>query len=232
MITRLVLLPGMHGTGELFSDFVRMMLESPHMEAPHYPTDASLSYSQLLAVVQSFVPSSAPYFLLAESYSTPLAIQFAATNPPNLRGLILCAGFAASPIRGWRKLLASLIGPLVFRLPLSKAAVSYYLVGRSAPESLQTAVRSAIRSVEPAVFAARLLQVLEVDARAELAQVIAPILYLQATDDRLVPASCLEEIQRIKPQTEVVKIAGPHLILQREPEKTAKAIARFMEQLG
>jgi pimeloyl-ACP methyl ester carboxylesterase len=117
MIQRLVLLPGMHGTGELFSEFMKMIPEPKHIEALHYPTDVSPSYSQLLGAVEFFVPASEDFVLLAESYSTPLAIQFAATDPPNLKGLILCAGFAASPIRGWRKLLAWVIAPLVFRLP-------------------------------------------------------------------------------------------------------------------
>ena len=232
MIRRLVLLPGMHGSGELFSDFMSMMPEPKHIEALCYPTDAAWSFKQLLGVVQSFVPTSAPFFLLAESFSTPLAIEFAATNPPNLRGLILCAGFAASPVHGWRKSLARLIGPLAFRFPLPENAASYYLMGSGAPHSLRASVQAAIRSVKPAVLAARLLQILEVDARAELARITAPILYIQAEYDRLVPASCLDEIRRILPQAEVIKIASPHLILQREPEKTAKAIARFIERLG
>jgi len=168
MIKRLVLLPGMHGTGELFSDFMRMMSEPKQIEAPYYPTDASPSYDQLQAMVEFFFPTSEDFVLLAESYSTPLAIQYAATNPPNLKGLILCAGFATSPIRGWRKSIASLIAPLAFRLPLPKIAVSRFLVGPDAPESLHTAVHAAIRSVKPKVLAARLYQVLAVDAQPAL----------------------------------------------------------------
>lgn len=109
MVLRLVLLPGMHGTGELYSEFMRRMPEPKHLEALYYPTDAILSYQQLLRIVQSFVPASDPYFLLAESFSTPLAIHLAATNPTNLKGLILCAGFASSP----------LIGPKVSSRPFS-----------------------------------------------------------------------------------------------------------------
>jgi pimeloyl-ACP methyl ester carboxylesterase len=232
MITRLVLLPGMHGTAELFSEFMSRMPEPKHIEALHYPTDACLSYAQLLGTVESCVPTTEPYILLAESFSAPLAIQFAGTNPPNLRGLILCAGFATSPIRGWRKSFASLIAPLAFRFPLPKVFVSRYLVGPDAPESLHASVRAAIRSVKPAVFAARFKQVLAVDARLALSRVSVPILYIQALHDRMVGRASLEEIRAIKPQIEVARIDGPHLILQRGPPQAAEAVAVFIRQLA
>ncbi|MGD0627731.1 MAG: alpha/beta hydrolase [Terracidiphilus sp.] len=232
MVNRLILLPGMHGTGELFSEFVKAMPEPRNIEAIYYPVDASPSYSELLETVQFMVPASELYFLLAESYSTPLAIKFAATHPPNLRGLILCAGFATSPIRGWPKSLAALIAPLAFRLPLPKAAVSHFLVGKDAPEWLRASVRSAIRAVKPAVLAARLRQVLSVDARQALIQVSVPILFIQALQDRLVGEASLEQMCAIKPQIEVARIPGSHLILQREPQRAAEVVASFIQQLA
>jgi pimeloyl-[acyl-carrier protein] methyl ester esterase len=231
MIKRLVLLPGMHGTGELFSEFMRMIPGQDRIEALHYPTGVSPSCSQLQEAVAVTVPESDPYVLLAESFSTPLAIQFAATNPTNLRGLILCAGFATSPIHGWLKLVASLIAPLAFHLPLPKIAVAHFLVGPDAPESLHSAVRATIRSVKSAVLSARLRQILAVDARLELNKVSVPILFIQAQQDRLVGPSCLEEIVGIKPQIKVAKIRGPHLILQREPQQSADIVTRFINSL-
>jgi pimeloyl-[acyl-carrier protein] methyl ester esterase len=235
MIKRLVLLPGLHGTGELFAEFMhavgRAVPDIGRIEALHYPTDARLSYEVLLAVVQDFVPPAEHFFLLAESFSTPLAIQYAATNPPNLKGLILCVGFANSPLKGWRKLLASFIAPLAFRLPLPKIAVSHFLLGPDAPDSLHTAVRAAIRSVKPRVLAARLRQVLAVDVRNALAEISVPVLFIQAQQDRLVGPSCLEEIAWIKPKIEVALIDGPHLILQRKPQQSADVVAQFMFRL-
>jgi len=231
MIQRLVLLPGMHGTGELFSEFMRMIPEPKHIEAPHYPRDASPLYNQLQAMVESVAPTSENFILLAESYSTPLAIQYAATTPQNLRGLILCAGFATSPIRGWRRSFASWIAPLIFRLPLPTIAMSHFLVGPGASHSLHTAVRAAIRSVKPKVLTARLRQILAVDARIALGKVSVPILYIQAKQDRMVGPSCLEEIRGIKPQVDVACIEGPHLILQRKPQQCADIIMKFLDSL-
>jgi pimeloyl-[acyl-carrier protein] methyl ester esterase len=232
MINRLVLLPGMHGTGDLFSEFINRLPEPKHIRAFHIPADTSPSYGQFLVAIRSFVPTNEPYVLLAESFSTPLAILFAATNPPDLKGLILCAGFATGPIRGGRKSLVSLIAPLVFQLPLPKAAVSHFLVGKDAPESLHASVRSAIHAVKPAVLATRLRQVLSVNTRPALSRISVPILFIQATQDRLVGEASLEEMLAIKPRIAIARIPGPHLILQRQPQQAAEIVARFIRQLA
>jgi pimeloyl-[acyl-carrier protein] methyl ester esterase len=230
MIDRLVLLPGMHGTGELFSEFMKMIPEPKHIEAISYPTDASPSYAQLLRLVQSFVPAADSYFVLAESFSTPLAIQFAAANPANLRGLILCAGFASSPLTGSRCFVASMLAPLLFRLPIFDFAMDRFLIGPNAPESLKAAIRGAVSSVSPEVLAARLRVVLSCDAREALSRVTVPTLYIQAAKDRIVPKSCLDEIRCLKPDLRVAEIDGPHLILQREPRQSADLVTKFIEE--
>jgi pimeloyl-ACP methyl ester carboxylesterase len=230
MTAKLVLLPGMHGTDELFPAFINAMPRPNHIERLNYPIEPSYSYRQLLGIVQSSVPSSDPYFLLAESFSTPVAIQFAATNPSNLKGLILCAGFACSPMTGLGHIAAFALAPLLFRLPVFKFAINRFLIGPDPPESLQTAVRAAISSVRPTVLTARLRAVLSCDARELLSHAAVPILYIQATKDKVVARSCLEEIQRIKPDIRVAPINGPHLVLQREPQQSADAVTRFVEE--
>jgi pimeloyl-[acyl-carrier protein] methyl ester esterase len=230
MVKRLVLLPGMHGDGKLFSDFMSRIPEPKHLEAVNYPAEESFSYSQLLEVVQSFVPASDPYFLLAESFSTPLAIQFAATNPANLKGLILCAGFASSPLTGPSRLAASLFAPLVFGLPVFGFAMDRFLIGPNPPELLHAAVRAAVSSVSPNILAARLRAVLCCDRRQHLSRIQVPMLYIQATNDMVVPKSCLDEIRRVKPDIRVAEINGPHLILQRETIQSADIVAKFIQE--
>lgn len=231
MVQKIVLLPGMNGTGALFAEFVNALHNTNASTIVSYPLNLELSYAQLMYIVGAAAPITEPYILLAESFSTPLAIQFAATQPPNLRALVLCAGFATSPVRGWQRFVCSLLTPILFRLPLTRLACKVLLVGLDAPASLVAAVRGAISSVHPKVLSARLRAVLTCDARAELAQVTVPILYVQAEHDRLVRGSCLEEIRQMKPQAAVAFIAGPHLILQREPRQAAMIVADFIRRM-
>jgi len=229
---KLVLLPGMDGTGSLFADFVDALPKSFNAVTVRYPTEQCLSYSDLEDLVRAACPISGPFVLLAESFSTPLAIKYAATNPNNLKGVVLCAGFATSPVRDWRRFLGSLLAPLVFHIPIMRLITKPWLLGPDAPPSLWAAVRTAISSVQPAVLTARLKAVLACDVRDELARITAPILYVQGKQDRLVGAPCLEELRRIKPQIAVDVLEGPHLLLQREPERVAEIVVSFVQCLA
>jgi pimeloyl-ACP methyl ester carboxylesterase len=231
MIARLVLLPGMDGTGDLFADFVSALPDGFETGIVRYPTEVFLSYSELMPLVQSFAPASEPFVLVAESFSTPLAIQFAATNPPNLKGLVLCAGFASSPTRGWMRFIGSLLAPLLFRMGLPDFAAKHWLVGPDASPGLLSAVKSAISSVQPEVLSARFSAVLDCDARGDLSRVAVPILCLQAQKDRLVPAFSLDEIRRIKPLVTVREISGPHLLFQRRSEEAAEVLVEFLRKM-
>jgi pimeloyl-[acyl-carrier protein] methyl ester esterase len=228
---RLILLPGMDGTGELFSEFAAALAGEFEIATVRYPTEQCLSYSELEGFVRAACSITGPFVLLAESYSTPLAIKYAASNPENLVGLVLCAGFATSPMRGWRRYLGWLLAPLMFRILLPNLAAKLWLVGPEASSSLLRSVRSAVSSVKPKVLAARLRGVLACEVRSEMGRVTVPVLYIQAKQDRLIGAACLDELLRIKPQMTVTALEGPHLLLQREPNKAAETVVRFVRYL-
>lgn len=219
----LLLLPGLDGTGDLFSEFIAALPHDLQTTLVRYPTDHFLSYSQLQNLVREKSPNS-PFVLLAESFSTPVALNYAATNPANLRALILCAGFATSPLQTWRRHLASLIAPLGFRIPIPAFAAKRWLLGPDAPAPLTSALRGAVSRVNPSVLSARLRAVLKCDARNSLSLITVPILYLRPNQDALVSAQCLEDLRQIKPQIQVTRIDGPHMLLQSEPIVSAHAV--------
>jgi pimeloyl-ACP methyl ester carboxylesterase len=221
----------MDGTGELFKGFVEALPVGVEAEIIRYPRDLQLSNAELDTFIEAAIPVKEPFVLLAESFSTPLAVRCAARNQPNLKGLILCAGFATSPINGWRVPAGSLLAPILFRLPLPSFVARYFLVGRNAPQSLAAAVQAAVSSIKPGVLTARLRAIFACDVRAELSRVTTPVLLIQAKNDRLVSERSLAEIRRIQPQAEVAALPGPHLVLQREPGCCAEVVAEFIGQL-
>jgi pimeloyl-ACP methyl ester carboxylesterase len=227
----LVLMPGMDGTGDLFQGLQQALDPGIRTAIYRFAPNIQGSGSKLPFHLTSMVPPAAPYILLAESYSTPIAIRHAATRPPNLKGLVLCAAFATSPVRGFRRWLASLLGPVLMKLPLTNFFARAILVGSAPSPRLLGEVKAAIRSAPSRVLAGRLREVLECDVRAELAEINVPILYLQATGDHLIPNRCMEEIRRIQPTMELATIDGPHLILQREPGQAAIIIKNFAGRL-
>ena len=225
---RLVLLPGMDGTGELFSEFASVLAKELEITVVRYPCERSLSYPELESFVRGICPISEPFVLLAESYSSPAAISYAAAAPANLQGLILCAGFATSPVKGWRRFLASFFAPVMFYTPMPDRGARRWLVGADAPPSLLAAVRAAIASVKPKVLAERLRAVLTCDVRGAVREIQVPALYIRAEQDRLVGASCAEELERINPQIVTAPLNGPHLLLQRQPRMAAETVLAFI----
>src|SRR5512146_2059759 len=93
----LVLLPGLDGTGLLFSDFAASFGPDVKIIVVSYPTDAAIGYSELESIARSFLPNDQPFFLLGESFSGPIAISIAASPPSGQLGLILRCSFARSP---------------------------------------------------------------------------------------------------------------------------------------
>jgi pimeloyl-ACP methyl ester carboxylesterase len=213
---RLVLLPGLDGTGNLFAPFVEALPEGLEGQIVRYPASHILSSSELAQLLKSATAGSGPFVLLAESFSSPLAIEWAATNPQNLRGLVICAGFASSPIPSWLRAVCSFLAPVCFLVTPPPTAVKLLLVGADPPTGMVAAVQSAISSVKANVLIARLRSVLACDVRLALSRVTVPMLFVQPRQDRLVDGTMLEEMRRIKPSAVVEAIDGPHLLLQRE----------------
>ena len=98
MPKRVVLLPGLDGTGQLFAAFVAALSKTIPATAVSYPANRLLSYSELLPLVESALPECEPFGPLAESFSAPLAVEFAASKPSNLAALIICVGFVFKPL--------------------------------------------------------------------------------------------------------------------------------------
>lgn len=78
----------------------------------------------------------------------------------------------------------------------------------------------------------RLRAVFACDVTQELRSIRVPMLYVQATKDRLVGTAAVQEIKNLKPDVVVTKVVGPHLILQKQPYEAAALIRTFIQQLG
>ena len=226
----LVLLPGLEGTGNLFADFKRELPDTIQVVTASYPRDRFLSYPELVRWLDDVVPRDTLFVILAESFGTPLAVKFAATHPHNLIGVVLTAGFISDPSGIWRPLAKLLARPFLFRLGPTDALLERYFVGPDAPNSLKRAVLQSLRSTGAEILTMRFRAVLDCDARQEIRLMNVPLLYLQASNDRLVGRDSMDEIRRLHPSTVSNVISGPHLLLQREPAAVAARVLEFLKE--
>lgn len=105
------------------------------------------------------------------------------------------------------------------------------LLGRFTGGKLRQSVAAAIAQVAPAVLRSRLRSVMAVDVRQALAATRVPLLYLRASEDRLVPAAAGESIARIRVDVRLVEIPAPHCLLQAAPDQAARQLVDFARSL-
>lgn len=227
----LVLLPGLDGTGLLFSRFVDALPPELEPQVVSYPERQPLGYDELVPRVRALLPRGRPFALLGESFSGPIALRLAAERPAGLVGVILAASFHRHPAGRWVGGLRSLVGRAMSRPPPAWAARAF-LVGWGAPRQLVVEIRRANAGVASAVLAARVRAALQVDASLALAGCAVPLLYLGGARDLVVWPAAARRLRALRPDAEVRILDAPHLVLQRRPVEAAGLVSAFLRRAG
>lgn len=225
----LVLLPGMEGTGTLFAPFAELMEQHCLVKVIDYPCSIPLGYAELEALVRTQLPEGKPFVILGESFSGPIAISIAASAPPGFRGLILSCTFVRNP----RPTLASL-KPFVKLLPVSAAPMvllDKVLLGEHSTPHLRFMINRALKQLSPDTIRTRIEAVLAVDASEKMAAISAPVLYLRASKDHVVPKSASRLVAQLQPGIRIVDFEAPHMLLQTCPQETAAEVMAFIHSL-
>jgi pimeloyl-[acyl-carrier protein] methyl ester esterase len=222
-------MPGLDSTGMLFEPFVAALGDACRVHVIAYPAQRPMSYPELEAFALSRLPREGSLVLLGESFSGPIAVSLAAALPERVRGVILCCSFVSNP----RPTLAGLAS-LAVQLPvqaLPMRALGLALYGRGSSLERVAALRRALSIVSPSVLRSRLMSVLSVDQSASLAAVKAPLLYLRASRDRLVPAAACARVRQLQPAVRIHAYDAAHGLLQTRPHETAVDVAAFVREV-
>ena len=222
-------LPGLEGTGRLFSRFLAAADGDLELRVLSYPRDRFLGYAALEEHVAREIPSERPFAVLGESFSGPLALRIAAKAPPGLVAVVLVTTFHRNPAAPLFRRLSAL-APVFFRMPLPPHVVRLLLAGSDAPDDVVAEVRSSVATVDPRVMAARVREALTVDETDALRACPAPILFLGGRDDRLLRSALPIEIRALRPDAEIRMLDAPHLVLQRRPEESMELVASFLRR--
>ena len=229
-VRKLLILPGMDGTGLLLNPFVECLGGRVDAQLFDYPTHVILTYEEIINKVEAMLPTTGEDFvILAESFAGPVALSLAQKGIPGLRGLILVVSFAATP----RHFLLQLTGLLpmrrILRLPVPRRFSSRMMLGRNAPERIMDKLLEVFYMISPEVLASRLDQMRTFTLPQEVVDL--PSMYIQATDDLLLPENCLNDVRALLPRLEVHRLKGPHLILDTQPNTCARLVAVFLDYL-
>jgi pimeloyl-ACP methyl ester carboxylesterase len=222
----LLILPGMDGTGILLTALGDLLSSRRCVEVVSYPSDKPLGYDELTAFVVEHAPKG-QFVILGESFSGPVAIDVAAIERGRVAGLILACSFARSPWPKW-------IAPIASTIDLNwvpRSIIEAALLGSAAGPELRASLRHVLASLPRGVLRARAAEVLRVDRRNRLREVICPILCLQGRFDRLIGKSALNKMISVQPRARVQWFDAGHMLLETHTDAAAEAINQFCDQL-
>jgi pimeloyl-ACP methyl ester carboxylesterase len=229
-MTTLLLLPGLDGTGLVFAPLLTQLPAEIETQLLHYPADRLMSFQEHVAFAKKQFPRKKPFVLLAESFSGPIGLQLLADPPDNLIGVIFVATFAHYPSPFLLDAGRILPQGLLLKLFSSTLFSRFFCLGGASADAVKL-FRKALKSVKLNVLSHRLQILAELPPPPDTT-FSGPCLYIQASNDRLVPSRAVAPLQRHLPQLQVEKIHGPHIILLAQPERGARLISDFIASLA
>jgi pimeloyl-ACP methyl ester carboxylesterase len=219
-----VLLPGMDGTGTLFTEFARFLPEGTEAKSVRYPQQEFLTYKELAEKVARVLPQEEPFVIVAESYSGPVAVLLAARQFRNLQAVVFVSSFVAFPCGHPAAWVANLIPSFLFRWTAPFWLLRWLMTDFSAKRERLVEIQTAISSVAPEVLARRVRDALNADFSQTLQVCKVRQVCLFAESDRLLGTRGRRGFLAVKPEIETLKIAGPHLLLQCRPAESLAAL--------
>jgi len=193
---KLILLPGLDGTGNLFEPLINEIQNERSIEVISYPLNEALTYSELVSFVGN-----------------------------KIEGIILVASFITPPHKHLLKLSSLLPVKSLLKFEIPNFLIRRYCLGSEVAESVIIKFKSIIKLVNPNVLVHRINEIKKLTNKELLSNNSCKITYIQALNDKLVQNRCLKELSSVVTlETEVV--AGPHFLLQAKPKECAKIILK------
>lgn len=222
---RLILLPGMDGTGKLFSPLINLITDIDVDVIP-LPHEGPQDYDSLTQWVSTKLPER-DFILLAESFSGPIAANLSRQNNPHLKSVIFVASFLSAPSSWKLAVVRCLPIKFLFKMPGAKFFQKAFCLGWDIEPDLLKLFEFSLAEVSQATLAARLKTLSKLMYLPFVSTL--PVVYIQATKDKLVPTLVLQDFVSAYPRMKVIKIQGPHFLLQARAEECAKIIRVVFE---
>lgn len=227
-VKRVLLLPGLDGTGRLFAPLQAELAEDLETTAIRY-TDERVFEEYLQTVAGRMADTG--NILMAESFSGPIALALLSRFPSRIRCAVLCATFAVSPFRNLCH-AARLVPVWSFRSsPLRRSLIRHFGLNGELHHSIVPEVIDAADGVPGVVTKSRLSVLSQVNMLPLLSGIQHPILILQASHDRVVSRRLGRQLIDGLPRAQMRIIEGPHMLMQTRPAECATAIRDFLHTL-
>lgn len=224
---QLLLLPGLDGTGDLFTALrAQLPQDIAHKVVTLNELTAS-SYQQQANEIADFVKTK-PTLLVAESYSGPIAQRICKLYPNNVKAIVFIASFVSPPTRLVqlaRYVPAQIIKPVAAIKPF----LNLFGFSGTATKNQLSDVLLALEKTDSYRLKQRINNIAGLQIAIEPQSL--PVLYLAPTHDRLVTQSAVHHLLQNFPHTQLIQLEGGHFIAQQQPGLCAHHIALFYYQV-
>ncbi len=219
---KIMLLPGMDGTGLLFNPLLPLL--SIPQEIIPFNSALYQTYESIYKHVKANLLNE-EFYLLAESFSGPIAARLASENIKNLKGIIFVATFLSCPSKPLVSFAKKLSLRNLLKIPFSSYFIRKFLIGSIFPIELFYRALSKVTDFE---FKSRLSALEKLSENAVQIKSNIPVLYLYAENDYLVSENHISEFVSQFNNVSVCHVQGTHFLLQSNPESCARHINDFI----
>ncbi|MBY6065001.1 alpha/beta fold hydrolase [Pseudidiomarina sediminum] len=223
---KLVLLPGMDGTGDLFSDFL-VHCDVECLVIP-LPRSGSQDAASIAKTIEYRLPDE-DIVVLGESFSGPVVAELIKNEHHRIIGVVFIASFLSPPNRALLAVAKLMPIKLLSKMPFSKTAYRYLFFSSNTPATLLNQFNKVLESLPQGLLKSRLSAMQHQKPPAKTYTL--PALYIRATNDRLVPKDKAEEFTGYFNNLTIEELDGPHFILQTRPKEAAQLVNSFLSKV-
>lgn len=217
---KLILLPGLDGTGLLFQPLTQLLpAEIDYQVIPLSSLSSDEPAEQAMEIAN--LVGSSPCIVFAESYSGLIAYELCRQQKARIVHVIFAASFLGRPSAISR--FAALLPIWPIRRKLAPAGfMNRLLFGNTDRKDLLPLFYQAFDTASSTDLKKRLSRITQLIPPLE--DIEQPCTYLCAADDWLVSKNALVVFQQLCHKLDIVPVNGGHLIAQGQPHKCIEII--------
>lgn len=217
-----ILLPGLHGNGELFKPLSALLSDSCTCIEIDYPDKELLPYEDLVDLVKSKLPLKEDFFIIAESFGGPIAYLISLNPPSNLKFVVYGASFIDNPnkfLLYFRKVI-----PYIFKFSVSlpDRLFNIVLMKNMGTSDLIIRLKDILRGFPRALFRHRLDLLAKLSLPVKKTEVSA--IYIRPLSDYLVTNAGYHSVSIRHKEVSRFEVKGTHFLFQSNPAECAKII--------
>lgn len=218
---KIILLPGLDGTGSLFDELIKSLGRANEIEVISYDNISGQSFIEQAKEIAVKITDT-DVLLVGESYSGRVAYELNQILGSRVRAIVFIASFVSPP-----SFLSKFAGFLPVAL-LKPSFLSTYLLrvigfnGQATPEQT-CSVFNSLKIANRSKLKARLKNIASLSKPTKT--IDCPVTYIRPNRDFLVGNSAVKKLRSLCANFNVISVSGGHFIAQSAPLACAKAIS-------